>query len=118
MEPSHAPFFSSIRWWGQENDQGRTEAYEGFTIRPEPADDDARFRVGAQIWKEVEGEIKTHVMIHADELEVIDSANEVSTSKLRQMIGGSDRLHRARFLKTHGRDTRSFGRRGDRLGFG
>lgn len=63
-----------------------TETYEGFTITPEPAKDGARFRVGARIEKEVEGAMKTHVLIRADVLEDIDTANEVSISKARQMI--------------------------------
>ncbi|MEQ9039977.1 MAG: HlyU family transcriptional regulator [Silicimonas sp.] len=64
----------------------KSETYEGFTITPTPVPEGARFRISAQIEKEIGGEMKSHTLIRADVLEDRQAANEASVNKARQMI--------------------------------
>jgi hypothetical protein len=60
--------------------------YKGFAIVPGPISEGPRYRVAAQIEKEVGGEKRAHRMIRADVLEDRDSAAEVAAAKAKQMI--------------------------------
>ena len=40
--------------------------YEGFTIKPAPINDGTSWRVSGEICKEVDGEMKTHMLVRAD----------------------------------------------------
>ena len=62
------------------------EDYKGFIITPTPAKEGPRYRIGARIEKEINGEIKTHSLIRADTLEDLTTANEASIGKAKQMI--------------------------------
>lgn len=66
--------------------KGPDEAYKGFRIFAEPAPDGSRFRVGARIELDVDGETKVHRLIRADVLESRDVAIEVSVNKAKQVI--------------------------------
>lgn len=63
-----------------------SETYKDFTITPDPARDGPRFRIQAQIEKEIAGETKTHVMIRADTFEDETAAAVASLGKARLMI--------------------------------
>ena len=58
------------------------EEYKGFKITPEPAREGGKFRVGARIEKD--GQV--HTLIRADMLDDLDTANQASIGKARQMI--------------------------------
>ncbi|PRY94722.1 hypothetical protein BCF33_0318 [Hasllibacter halocynthiae] len=58
------------------------ETHEGFTIRPEPAPEGDKWRIGAMIEKDG----RTHHMIRADLLESREAAADASLRKARQMI--------------------------------
>lgn len=60
--------------------------HDGFRIFPEPINEGGRYRVGARIEKEIDGEMKSHMMIRADTLESHDTAIEVSLNKAKSMI--------------------------------
>ena len=60
--------------------------YKGFAIVSEPIGEGPRYRVAAQVEKEVGREKRVHMMIRADVLEDRDGAVEVSTAKSKQMI--------------------------------
>lgn len=62
------------------------EVYNGYSIYPEPANEGSRWRVGARIEKEIDGEIRTHTLIRADTLEDMNSAVSASLGKARQII--------------------------------
>ena len=58
------------------------ETYEGFTIRPEPAHEGGRWRVGATIEKDG----RTHRLIRADTLDTREAAETTSLRKAQQVI--------------------------------
>ena len=62
------------------------ETHKGFLIFPEPASEGGSFRIGARIEKEFDGEVKTHMMIRADNYSSRETAVEASVSKARQLI--------------------------------
>ncbi|NNE81874.1 MAG: hypothetical protein HKN18_16520 [Silicimonas sp.] len=62
------------------------ETYQGFTIFPEPVPEGGRYRLGARIEKEVGGELKSHILIRADVLDDLETANTVSLNKAKQVI--------------------------------
>ncbi len=65
---------------------GPDETYQDFRIFAEPGREGSRFRVGARIEKDIDGETKTHTLIRADVLESRDLAVEVSVAKAKQVI--------------------------------
>ena len=65
---------------------GPAEDYEGFTITPAPVSEGGKWRIGAVIEKEVDGEQKTHRMIRADTLESAEAAAAASLAKARMLI--------------------------------
>ena len=66
--------------------QAKAEEYEGFTITPTPAKEGSKYRIGALIEKEIDGEMKTHTLIRADTLDDLQGANEASVGKAKQLI--------------------------------
>lgn len=62
--------------------QAASEDYKGYKITPQPAKEGPRYRVGARIEKDG----KTHDLIRADTMEDLNSANEASVGKAKQMI--------------------------------
>lgn len=74
--------FSKLFGGGSTAPKAQPEEYQGFTIVPQPAKEGGRFRIGAMIHK---GD-KSHHLIRADVLEDLDSANEASVGKAKQMI--------------------------------
>jgi hypothetical protein len=63
-----------------------SETYKGFTITPDPARDGPRFRIRAQIVKEIGGETKSHTLIRADTLDDEEAAATASLGKARHLI--------------------------------
>ena len=62
------------------------ESYAGYTITPDPVQDGSRWRIGARIEKEIDGEVMTHRMIRADTLEAQDAAAAASLDKAKMLI--------------------------------
>lgn len=60
--------------------------HEGFLIYPEPEKVGAHFRIGARIEKEINGEIKSHMMIRVDTLQTKEEAITASIGKAQLMI--------------------------------
>jgi len=63
-----------------------TVDYEGFTITPTPIKEGSKFRLSAKIAREVDGEVKEHILIRADTLDSQDQADEAAVNKAKQMI--------------------------------
>ena len=66
--------------------KGPDETHKGFRIFATPAKEGSRFRVGARIELDRDGEVLTHTLIRADVLESRDLAVEVSVAKAKQVI--------------------------------
>lgn len=66
--------------------QTKAEEYDGFRITPQPAKEGSKYRIGALIEKEIDGEVKTHNLIRADTLDDLESANDASVGKAKQLI--------------------------------
>ena len=62
------------------------ETYQDFRIFPEPAKEAGGFRIGARIEKELDGDVKTHVMIRSDTYSNSELAAAASISKAKQLI--------------------------------
>lgn len=60
--------------------------HAGYRIYAEPASDGGKWRIGARIEREVEGETKSHLLIRADTLNDEQDAKEASIAKARVMI--------------------------------
>ncbi len=62
------------------------EDYQGFTITPAPMKEGSKYRICAEIGKEVDGETLTHTLVRADVLDGFDDAVEASIRKAKQVI--------------------------------
>ena len=62
------------------------ELYKDFLIFAEPVKEASGFRIAARIEKEIEGELKSHLMIRADTYSSEDTAVEASLTKAKQFI--------------------------------
>ncbi len=71
---------------GAPKPEAKPEDYKGFAITPAPKNEGGRFRVGARLEKEIDGELKSHTLIRADMLDDLASAVDTSTRKAKQMI--------------------------------
>ena len=71
---------------GQSKPEAQPEDYKGFGIIPQPMKEGSRYRIGARIEKEIDGELKSHSLIRADTLEDLTTANEASVGKAKQVI--------------------------------
>ena len=60
--------------------------YEGFTITPAPIKEGNSYRVSAKIQRDVDGEMKEHLLIRADTTANKDEAIETSLRKAKQVI--------------------------------
>ena len=63
-----------------------SEEHAGYRITPEPVSDGGKWRIGARIEREVDGQTRSHTMIRADTLESHDAAVEASLAKARMLI--------------------------------
>ena len=62
------------------------EEYKGFASMQTPNPKAAKYRLGARIEKDVDGEVLTHTLIRADMLDTLEDAITVSTAKAKQVI--------------------------------
>lgn len=70
--------------------------HQGYRITPEPAREGSKFRIGARIEKDIDGETKTHKLVRADVMDSHDDAVTVSINKAKQMIDEQgERIFRA-----------------------
>ncbi|MCK8484868.1 HlyU family transcriptional regulator [Aliiroseovarius sp. S2029] len=60
--------------------------HDGFAIYPEPAKDTGGYRIGARIEKQIDGELKSRMMIRADVLGSQEAATSESLRKARIYI--------------------------------
>jgi hypothetical protein len=60
--------------------------YEGFTIEPEPIDEDGKFRTAGYISGERDGETRRIRFIRADQSTSLEAAVDHSIAKARQII--------------------------------
>ena len=79
-------FLSKLLGCRSQKTETRSEDYEGFTITPMPAKEGTRYRIGARIEKDVDGVAKSHTLIRADTFDNLDSANDASIGKAKQLI--------------------------------
>jgi len=64
----------------------QVELYEGFRIIPDPIKESGGYRLAARIEKEVEGEVKSHLMVRADVCHSAEEAASAATFKARSLI--------------------------------
>ncbi len=57
------------------------ELHKGFAIFPEPEKESGGYRIGARIEKEIDGELKSHLMLRAD---VLGSEADAKAESLRK----------------------------------
>ena len=67
-------------------DREPAEVHEGFAIKPCPIREGTQWRVSAQITKEIDGVLKTHVLVRADTDSDHDNAVQISLRKAKQVI--------------------------------
>lgn len=60
--------------------------YKDFLIFPESLAEDKYFRLGARIEKEINGELKTHMLIRADTFGTVEAANDAAIHKAKRLI--------------------------------
>lgn len=66
--------------------EAEPEVYKDFRIFAEPVKEGGTFRVAARIEREIDGELKTHLMVRADTCNSAEMAEEVSTRKAKTLI--------------------------------
>lgn len=62
------------------------EMHEGYIIAPAPMNDGGQYRLCCEVRKEIDGEMKSHMLIRADMFASADMAAQASISKAKQMI--------------------------------
>lgn len=67
-------------------DDKNVVSYKDFTITPSPIKEGTSFRISAKIQREVDGEMKEHLLIRADTTGNVDEAIETSLRKSKQVI--------------------------------
>lgn len=82
------PFFKKLfgSGGGEKSPTVEPESYEGYTITPTPIREGSTYRVSARIEKELEGEMRTHVLVRADTIGDLKQAEATSIAKAKQMI--------------------------------
>lgn len=60
--------------------------HAGYRIYPDPASEAGKWRIGARIERDVQGETKVHHLIRADTLNDQQEAKDASVAKARIMI--------------------------------
>jgi hypothetical protein len=63
-----------------------TEAYNGFTIAPQPYPEGGQYQLAGTISKDIGGTVKTHKFVRADRFSSADDAVEFTLLKARQII--------------------------------
>lgn len=71
---------------GGKDDTPEPEMYNGFLIFPEPIKESGGYRISARIEKEINGALRTHILIRADTYSAQETALEASLSKAKQAI--------------------------------
>ncbi len=66
--------------------QVEPETYKDFQIYPEPAKESGKWRLSGRIEKEIDGTVKSHLLIRADTFDSEDMATEATLAKARQVI--------------------------------
>lgn len=74
------------RGGGGEASAAEALEYKGFQVTPDPIPEGGKFRIGARIEKEIDGETRTHRLIRADLLDGREAAEEASIGKAKLMI--------------------------------
>ena len=72
--------------------------YKGFTIEPEPIEEDGKFRTAGYISGELDGEVRRIRYIRADQSSSVEAAIDHSIVKARQII---DEQGRQLLQKSH-----------------
>ncbi|MEL6645479.1 MAG: HlyU family transcriptional regulator [Pseudomonadota bacterium] len=81
---------------GGEAAKTEPETYQGFAIHPDPMPEGRQYRLQARIEKDIDGEVKTHMVIRADVFESRDAAEAAAITKAKQVIDEQgDQLFRA-----------------------
>lgn len=66
--------------------QAQSVEHKGFTITPTPVREGPKFRISAQIQKDVNGQPLTHTLIRADVMDDWDDAVMACIRKAKQVI--------------------------------
>lgn len=79
--------FSRLFGGGQQAET-EPEAYKGFTITPTPVKEGSKYRLAAKIEKD--GDVQE--IVRADVFEDLETANDVSVRKAKQVIDEQERM--------------------------
>jgi len=71
---------------GEAAAEAAVETYKDYLITPTPQREGTDYRLSARIEKEVNGEMRTHLLIRADTVGGLDTAQAASVAKAKQMI--------------------------------
>lgn len=78
--------FSKLFGGKSQSKAPQPETHAGFLIFPEPKKESGGFRLSARIEKEINGEVKTHLLIRADSFHAADTAAEAAVTKAKMLI--------------------------------
>lgn len=78
--------FSKLFGGKSQSKTPQPETYEGFLIFPEPQKEANGYRLSARIEKEIDGTLKTHLLIRADSFHAADTAAEAAVTKAKMLI--------------------------------
>jgi hypothetical protein len=78
--------FSRLFGGGGSASEPEPEIYEDVTIHADPINEGGRYRLGARLEKEINGEVKTHMLIRADTFASNEEAAEASVNKAKMVI--------------------------------
>lgn len=78
--------FLSKLFGGSAKSEPTPQNHNGFRIYLDPVKDGGQFRIGARIEKDIDGELKTHMMIRADSFASAEAASEASLQKAKALI--------------------------------
>ena len=80
------PFLKKLFGGSGSSSASEPELYEGFKIYAEPVIEDGSFRLTARIEKEIDGEVRSHMLIRADTFQNAETAAEAAVTKAKMMI--------------------------------
>lgn len=78
--------FLSKLFGGSAKPEPTAQNHNGFRIYLDPVKDGGQFRIGARIEKDIDGVLKTHMMIRADSFASAEAASEASLQKAKALI--------------------------------
>jgi len=78
--------FSKLFGASKPKPQAEPELHNTYRIYAEPQSEQGGFRVAARIEKDVDGEVKTHLMIRADKCQSMEEAMTTSVRKAKILI--------------------------------